>query len=156
MLWGYWTQIRHCAVLHWRFIFRAFLLIIWKSLDLICKLRNPTERARVFLKNSTKNKSSVWEIVMLLCDNHWKFLTFKILWSLSIWPLIIHLHCVKSVQIRSFFWSVFSCIRTEYRDLRIKFPYSIKYRKTRTRKISLFGHFSRSDMIRHKWKNVSK
>ena len=26
-------------------------------------------------------------------------------------------HCVKSVQIRSFFWFVFSCIRTEYRDL---------------------------------------
>ena len=24
------------------------------------------------------------------------------------------LHCVKSVQIRSFFWSVFSCIQTEY------------------------------------------
>ena len=23
-------------------------------------------------------------------------------------------HCLKSVQIRSFFWSVFSCIRTEY------------------------------------------
>ena len=33
-------------------------------------------------------------------------------------------HCVKSVQIRSFFWSVFSCIRT--------------------RKNSIFGHFSRS------------
>ena len=30
------------------------------------------------------------------------------------------LHCVKSVQIRSFFWSVFSCIRTEYGDLRSK------------------------------------
>ena len=29
-------------------------------------------------------------------------------------------HCVKSVQIRSHFWSVFSCIRTEYRDLRSK------------------------------------
>ena len=29
-------------------------------------------------------------------------------------------HCVKSVQIRSFFWSVFSCIRTEYGDLRSK------------------------------------
>ena len=26
-------------------------------------------------------------------------------------------HCVKSVQIRSFFWSVFSCIRTKYGDL---------------------------------------
>ena len=27
-----------------------------------------------------------------------------------------YLHCVKSVQ-KSFFWSVFSCIRTEYGDL---------------------------------------
>ena len=40
-------------------------------------------------------------------------------------------HCVKSVQIRSFFWSVFSCIRTEYR-------------KIRTRNNSVFRHFSRS------------
>ena len=40
-------------------------------------------------------------------------------------------HCVKSVQIRSFFWSVFSCIR-------------IEYRKIRTRKYSVFGHFSPS------------
>ena len=38
-------------------------------------------------------------------------------------------HCVKSVQIRSFFWSVFCCILTEYR-------------KIRTRKNSVFGHFS--------------
>ena len=30
------------------------------------------------------------------------------------------LHCVKSVQIRIFFWSLFSCIRTEYGDLRIR------------------------------------
>ena len=40
-------------------------------------------------------------------------------------------HCVKSVQVRSFFWSVFSSIRTEHR-------------KMRTRKDSVFGHFSRS------------
>ena len=26
----------------------------------------------------------------------------------------IHWHCVKSVRIRSFFWSVFSRIKTEY------------------------------------------
>ena len=37
----------------------------------------------------------------------------------------------ESVQIESFFWSLFSCIRT-------------KYRKIRTRKNSVFGHFSRS------------
>ena len=40
-------------------------------------------------------------------------------------------HCVKSVQIRSLFWSVFSCIQSEYR-------------KIRNRKNSVFGHFSRS------------
>ena len=40
-------------------------------------------------------------------------------------------HKTSSVQIRSFFWSVYSCIRTEHR-------------KKRTRKNSVFGHFSRS------------
>ena len=39
---------------------------------------------------------------------------------------------MKSVQIWSFFWSEFSCIRTEYG-------------KIRTRKNSVFGHFSRSE-----------
>ena len=43
-------------------------------------------------------------------------------------------HCVKSVQIRCFFCSVFSHIRTEYG-------------KIRTRKNTVFGHFSRSVQI---------
>ena len=34
-----------------------------------------------------------------------------------------YIHCVKSIQIRSFFWSVFLCIRTGYGDLLI-FLYS--------------------------------
>ena len=42
-----------------------------------------------------------------------------------------YFHCVKSVQIRSYFWSMFSCIWTEYR-------------KMRTRNNSVFGQFSRS------------
>ena len=49
-----------------------------------------------------------------------------------------------SVQIRSFFWSVFSRIRTKYGDLQSKPPYSVqitgKYRRERN---SVFGHFSR-------------
>ena len=32
-------------------------------------------------------------------------------------PFMSCLHCTKSVQIRSYFWSVFSCIRIEYGDL---------------------------------------
>ena len=48
------------------------------------------------------------------------------------------MHCVKSVQIRSFFWSVFSLIRTEYGEiLRIQ----SECRKIWTRKNSVFGHF---------------
>ena len=34
-------------------------------------------------------------------------------------------HCMKSVQIRSFFWSINSCIRAKYGDLRSKSPYSL-------------------------------
>ena len=49
-------------------------------------------------------------------------------------------HCVKSVQIRSFFWSVFSRIRTEYGEIQ-------------TRKNSVFGHFLRSVFF-HKCKNT--
>ena len=55
-------------------------------------------------------------------------------------------HCVKSVQIRIYFWSVFSCIWTEYGEiwsLRIQ----SEYRKIWTRNNSVFGHFSRSEGV---------
>ena len=55
------------------------------------------------------------------------------------------------VQIRSIFWSVFSCARTEYGDLRSKSPIQSEYRKIRTRKYSIFGHFSRSDELKKRW-----
>ena len=47
------------------------------------------------------------------------------------------MHCVKSVQIQSCFWSVFSRIRT----LRIQ----SKCEKIQTRNNFVFRHFSRSD-----------
>ena len=67
----------------------------------------------------------------------WLFLGFSDCFS---WDLEMSkqtkqdLHCMKSVQIRSYFWSVFSCIWTEYRGIR-------------TENNSLFGHFSRSGDI---------
>ena len=42
--------------------------------------------------------------------------------------------CVKSVQIRSFFWSAFSRIWTEYGDLRSKSPYSVQIRENKDQK----------------------
>ena len=41
----------------------------------------------------------------------------------------LQLDCVKNVQIRSYFWSVFSSIRIEYGDLLRKSPYSIRIEK---------------------------
>ena len=44
-------------------------------------------------------------------------------------------HCVKSIKIRSFFWSVFSFIRTEYRDLLRKSPYSLRIQENTGQKL---------------------
>ena len=46
-------------------------------------------------------------------------------------------YCVKSAQIRSFFWSVFSGVRTEYGKI-------LRIREIRTIKNSVFANFSRS------------
>ena len=43
-------------------------------------------------------------------------------------------HCMKSVQIWSYFWSVFSCIRTEYWDLPRKSSYSVRIKENTDRK----------------------
>ena len=43
-------------------------------------------------------------------------------------------HCVKSVQIQAYFWSVFFCIRIEYGDLRSKSPYSIRIQENTDQK----------------------
>ena len=57
-------------------------------------------------------------------------------------------HCVKPVQIRSFFWSLFSRIWTEYeKRYKVPFRFQSECGKTVTRKNSVFGHISRS--VRH-------
>ena len=45
-----------------------------------------------------------------------------------------NLHCVKSVKIRSFFWSVFSSIQTEYGEIRSISPYSVRMRENTDQK----------------------
>ena len=56
------------------------------------------------------------------------------IWTLSYIEILLFWWepCVKSVQIRIFYWPVFSCSQSEYR-------------KIRTRKNSVFGHFSRRE-----------
>ena len=52
-------------------------------------------------------------------------------------------HCVKSVQIRIYFWSVFLCIWSEYGEI-ISPRIQSEYIKIRTRNNFVFRHFSPS------------
>ena len=53
------------------------------------------------------------------------------------------MYCVKSVEIRSFFWSVFSHIRTECGDLFGKSPYSVRIREnTDQKKLGIWTLFT--------------
>ena len=47
---------------------------------------------------------------------------------------LLGIHCVKSVQIWSFFWSVFSRICTEYGEIRSTSLYSVQMRKNTNQK----------------------
>ena len=63
---------------------------------------------------------------------------YQVSWNCTITSVVFYLvawnkyfvmhtwHCVKKVQIRSFFWSVFYCIRTEFGELRSKSLYSAR------------------------------
>ena len=51
---------------------------------------------------------------------------------------------MKSVQIRRFFWSVFSRIPTEYGEIRRISSYSVRMWENTDQKNSVFRHFSRS------------
>ena len=59
------------------------------------------------------------------------------------------MHCVKSVQIRSFFWAVFSRIRTEYREILRISPYSVRMRENTEQKNSHF--LDTFHTVRGKW-----
>ena len=54
---------------------------------------------------------------------------------------------------RNYFWSLFSCIQTEFRDLQ---SIQSEYRKIRAKNASLFEYFSRSDYHCYKSKNLIK
>ena len=57
------------------------------------------------------------------------------------WP---YQHSVESVQLRSYFWSVFSCIRRNTEIYSVNLRIQSEYRKIRTRENPAFGHFSLS------------
>ena len=61
----------------------------------------------------------------------------------SLKTLVLSHHCVKSVQIPSYFWSVFSRIRTEYGEIRSISLYLVQMREMADQNNSEYRHFSR-------------
>ena len=72
-------------------------------------------------------KSNKWKI-------KFKIFEFVINSRLKTFLCFKRLHCVKSVQIRSYFWFVFSYIRTEYGDLLRKSPYLVRIQENTNHK----------------------
>ena len=60
---------------------------------------------------------------------------------------IKHIHCVKSVQAGSFFWSIFSCIQTEYGEILRISPYSVRMRENPGQKnLPIWTLFTQSNL----------
>ena len=110
------------------------------------------------LDNITSNKNEV----KLICKTYMKLKTLILLvFYISIFLKIFSIfwqakvestyHCVKNVQILSFFWSVFSHIRTEYGEIRSIPLYSVQMRGNMDQKKlhiwTLFTQFIRTKII---------
>ena len=111
----------------------------WKILKLCCRSFAFTS-FKAFLKNKKRYGTSVSIILeeryITVGIIHWlvRFHCRVAFTSRDFGKYMSCNHCVKSVQIRSFFWFVFSRTFSEYG-------------KITTRKDSVFGHFSHSELL---------
>ena len=97
--------------------------------------------AKSILKRNSSLLKTQFFIVLTYCADPF-YIGYRKVISIFDLSLRDFLHRVKSIQIRSFFWSVISCIQTEYGDLLHKFLNQSEYRKIWIRKDSVFGHFA--------------
>ena len=82
--------------------------------------------------------------------NHNLLSSFKqIIWSFK-YVILVPVHCVKSVHIRSFFWSVFSRIQTEYTEIQSIPPFSVRMREnTDQKKLRIWTLFMQWLILKH-------
>ena len=101
--------------------YRNLKWVILLLMNFVCYTIN-LERI-VYKSNYCKNCSN-FSCINLILSNKQSFLKAK---TFETGLSDLHkMHWVKSDQMRIYFWSVFSCIRTEYRDLLRKSPYSVR------------------------------
>ena len=139
--------------------------MIWALSRLIIILVNyiNDSEKKIIFKALIKSQFSYYSLVLMFCSRqtnnminkiHKKALRIVLNDHISDFEIMLlnigktsqysdYYHCVKSVHIRNYFWSVFSCIRTEYEDL-VNLRIQSECRKIQTRNNSIFGYFSRS------------
>ena len=123
---------------HWQILWSNYRKLAWVGFDIYTRILLPEAfytRSSAFSSRLPDHKSD-FHLCAILSNPVQSFFPFLFAHSLLILfiPIIsrrVHLHRVKIIQIRSHFWSVFSCIRTEYR-------------KILTRNNSVFGYILRS------------
>ena len=76
-------------------------------------------------------KSEKLLLITIVNNLSFQFLVNKLCKKIA---LCSKIHCVKSVQILSFFWSVFSSIRTEYGEILRISPYLVGMRENKDQK----------------------
>ena len=62
---------------------------------------------------------------------------------------VVFIHTVERMSKYEIFWFLFSCIRTEYKDLPSKSPHSVRKQENTDQKNSVFGLFLRSVLCGH-------
>ena len=82
------------------------IIFFWKNVDI-----TTLKGCFIWAHIENKHMHALRKLILFLCTES---------------EVAFELNCVKSVQIRSYFWSVFSCIRIEYGDLLRTSPYSIR------------------------------
>ena len=126
----------------------------------------PDDIFLIIPRDSTTFLINPWKFCSLFLQCPWKFhtlnpLNLKFLFWNSPLALAIswQTHCVRSVQIWSFIWSVFSRIQTEYGVLRSKSPYLVQMlENTDHKKIRIWTLFTQwpdyHPTATHRWYQV--
>ena len=130
--------------------FFKFKNIFWRMNLQFKKLLNKNVPSIYWLPNKYNKlpnkvtKMDIWQLFwnpLYNCFQESHIIFWTNTWANS--NLQYHIHCVKRVQMRSFFWSVFSRVRTEYGEILRISPYSVRMREnTDQKKLRIWTHFT--------------
>ena len=93
------------------------LWLPWKNVNVVWRSAAYTKKYRMLQQKYFKKNKYMWTDLQVFKNRRCRVR-----------------HCVKSVQMLSYFWSVFSCIRTEYGDLLRTSPYSVRIQENTNQK----------------------